>query len=105
MFAVISTNGMQYVVTKGEIIKIPAKIGAEGKDIEFDKVLLFKEDGDTKVGKPYIEGIKVKGIVRRHGKLPKTIIYKFIRRENYRRKRGYRQDYTEVEIRDIVRKT
>lgn len=103
MFAVIKTNGYQYVVAKGEKITIPAQIGATGEEVGFDKILMIKDNGATIVGRPYIEGARVKGIIKKQGKLPKTIIYKFIRRENYRRKKGHRQDFTEVEITDIIR--
>ncbi len=102
MFAVINTNGVQYVVTKGENIKIPARIGEPGKNIEFDKILMFKENGNTVVGKPYVDGVKVTGVVKKHGKSSKVMGFKFTRRENYRRKHGHRQDFTEIEITDII---
>ena len=104
MFAIIKTNGYQYLVKKGEKITIPAPLGKVGSKVEFDKVLMLKDNGHTTVGRPYIEGAKVRGVVKNCGKLPKIIVFKFIRRENYRRKRGHRQDFTEVEITDIVKK-
>jgi len=104
MFAVIKANGYQYLVSKGEKIIIPALLGEVGKELEFDRVLLLKENGKTTVGKPYVEGAKVKGIIRNCGKLPKIIVFKFRRRENYRRKRGHRQLFSEIEITEIVHK-
>ena len=104
MFAVIKTSGSQYVVKKGDKITVLALIGEVGKEVEFDKVLMLKDNGNITVGRPYIEGVKVRGIVKSCGKLPKVIVFKFIRRENYRRKKGHRQDFTEVEITDIVGK-
>ncbi|KPL14789.1 hypothetical protein AMJ74_02715 [candidate division WOR_3 bacterium SM1_77] len=103
MFAVIETKGFQFVVTKGEKIKIPAIIADEGKEVEFDKVMMIKDDGKTLVGKPYVKGAKVKGIVRECGRLPKIIVFKFIRKEKYRRKRGHHQAFCEVEITDILK--
>ena len=104
MFAVIKTKGYQYLVKKGEKITIPALIGGAGSEVEVDKVLMLKDNDNTKVGTPYVEGVKVKGIVKQSGKLPKIIVFKFTRREKYRRKKGHRQDFTEVEITDIIRK-
>ncbi len=101
MFAVIKTNSYQYVVSKGDKVVIPAFLGEPGKEVEFDKILMIKDESGVVVGKPYIEGALVKGIIRKTGKLPKVIVYKFIRRENYRRKKGHRQLFTEVEIIDI----
>ncbi|MGB7055826.1 MAG: 50S ribosomal protein L21 [bacterium] len=103
MFAVIETKGFQFVVTKGEKIKIPAIIAEKGKEVEFEKVMMIKDDGKTLVGKPYVKGAKVKVIVRECGRLPKIIVIKFIRKEKYRRKRGHHQDFCEVEITDILK--
>jgi large subunit ribosomal protein L21 len=103
VFAVIRASGFQYVVTKGEKIKIPAAIGEKGKEVEFDRVLMLKDNGDTVVGRPYVAGAKVKGVVRKCGRLPKVVVFKFIKKEKYRRKRGHRQDYCEVEITDILK--
>ncbi len=103
MFAVIKTNNHQYVVSKGDKIIIPEVVAESGKEIEFNKVLMIKDDNGVSVGKPYVEGVVVKGIVKKIGKLPKVIVFKFIRRENYRRKKGHKQDYSEVEITEIAR--
>ena len=98
MFAVVATNGFQYLVSKGEKIVIPALVSEVGKKITFDKVLLIKENGETTIGKPYVKGAQVEGIVQNQGKMPKKIVYKFKRRLKYRRKRGHRQDFSEIEI-------
>ncbi len=104
MFAVIKTNSYQYVVTKGDKVIIPALLGESGKEIEFDKILMIKDDSGVIIGKPFVQGALVKGIIRKTGKLPKVMVYKFIRRENYRRKKGHRQLFSEVEITDIIKK-
>jgi large subunit ribosomal protein L21 len=103
MFAVINTNGVQFVVTRGEKIKIQANLGEKGKEVEFDKVMMIKDNGDTVVGRPFIEGAKVKGVIRECGRLPKIVVFKFIRKEKYRRKRGHHQDFCEIEITDIIK--
>ncbi|MDH4211056.1 MAG: 50S ribosomal protein L21 [candidate division WOR-3 bacterium] len=103
MFAVINTNGVQFVVTRGERIKIQANLGEKGKEVEFDKVMMIKDNSDTVVGRPFVEGAKVKGVIRECGRLPKIVVFKFIRKEKYRRKRGHHQDFCEVEITDIIK--
>lgn len=104
MFAVIRTNNHQYVVSKGEKIIVPAILGESGKEVEFNKVLMIKDENNVLVGKPFIEGASVKGVIKNTGKMPKVIVFKFIRRENYRRKKGHRQSFTEVEITEITSK-
>jgi large subunit ribosomal protein L21 len=102
VFAVIETKGFQFVVTKGEKIKIPAIIAEKGTEVEFDKVMMIKDNGKTLVGKPYVKGAKVKGVVKECGRFPKIIVFKFKRKVKYRRKRGHRQSFCEVEITDIL---
>ena len=104
MFAVIKANGFQYVVSKGETITIPAHIGEVNKEIVFDKVMMVKDNGNTIVGKPFVDGAQVKGTVKTQGRLPKVIVYKFKRRLKYRRKQGHRQDCSTVEITEIITK-
>jgi large subunit ribosomal protein L21 len=103
VFAVIETKGFQFVVTKGEKIKIPAVIAEKGKEVEFDKVMMIKDNGKTLVGKPYVKGAKVKGVVKECGRLPKVVVFKFIRKEKYRRKRGHHQAFCEVLITAILK--
>jgi len=103
MFAVIKAKGFQYVVSKGEIITIPAHLGEPDTEIQFEQVLMIKDDGDTIVGKPYVQNAVVKGVVKKQGKLPKVIVYKFRRREKYRRKKGHRQDFSAVQITEIIK--
>ncbi|UCF70789.1 MAG: 50S ribosomal protein L21 [candidate division WOR-3 bacterium] len=103
MFAVIKTSGFQYVVTKGEKIKIPAALGEKGTEVEFDKVMMIKGNGDTVVGRPFVKGAKVKGVVKECGRLPKVVVFKFIKKEKYRRKRGHHQNFCEIEITDIIK--
>ena len=104
MFAAIKAKGYQYLVAKGDKITIPALMGKVGDKVEFDKVLMLKDSGDLVVGKPYVEGVKVNGVIKNSGKLDKVMIFKFTRRENYRRKKGHRQDFTEIEITEILKK-
>ena len=72
MNAIIETGGKQYRVAVGDSIyieKLPFDIEQE---VIFDKVLLI----DTKVGNPYVENAKVTGVVEKHGRGKKLIIFK-----------------------------
>ncbi len=103
MFAVIKAKGYQYVVSKGEVITIPANLGEPNSEVKFDQVLMIKDNGNTIVGKPYVKDAAVKGVIKEHGKLPKVIVYKFKRRLKYRRKKGHRQDFSAVQITEIIK--
>jgi large subunit ribosomal protein L21 len=103
MFAVIKAKGFQYLVGEGEVVTIPARIGDAGQKIEFDQVLMIKDESQTYIGNPYIKGAMVKGVIKKKGKSDKVIVFKFRRREKYRNKRGHRQDFCEIEITNIIR--
>jgi hypothetical protein len=52
-------------------------------------------------GIPLIEGAKVTAQVLSHYKDKKLMVYKYKAKNRYRRKRGHRQTYTRLQIRDI----
>jgi large subunit ribosomal protein L21 len=74
---------------------------AEGDAVEFDQVLLVGEGDKVTIGTPLVEGSKVTGTVEAQGKGRKVEIVKFKRRQNYRRTKGHRQQFTQVRITGI----
>ncbi len=101
MFAVFEAKGFQYLGSPGEKLKIPRLDREIGQKVTFDKVLLVK-NGDTKIGRPYIEGASITAKIIDHGRYKKIIVFKFKKRNRYKRTRGHRQAYTEIEIKDII---
>jgi large subunit ribosomal protein L21 len=98
MFAVIKTGGKQYKVAKNDVIvveKLPAEAGAS---ITLDEVLMI---GD-KIGAPTVAGASVTATVVDQTKGDKVIVFKKKRRQNYRRKKGHRQQLTVLRITDIA---
>ncbi|MBI2013843.1 MAG: 50S ribosomal protein L21 [Candidatus Colwellbacteria bacterium] len=100
MFAVIESGSKQYLVSPGDKIKVE-KLAGEGA-IKFDKVLLVAPDeGKPKLGMPYLDGVKVEGKILRQGRSRKVIVFKYHSKTRYRKKKGHRQAFTEVEITKI----
>ena len=102
MYAVIQTGGKQYKVQPGDTVYLEKLPGSAGDAIEFDEVLLVADDQQVAVGRPHVQGAKVKGEIVGHGLGDKLIVYKFRRRKNYRRKNGHRQAYTAVKINAVT---
>jgi large subunit ribosomal protein L21 len=105
MYAVIQTGGKQYKVKPGDTVVIEKLPGDAGAAIEFDEVLLLvllADEQRVAVGRPLIEGAKVKGQILEHVQGEKLIVYHFRRRKNYRKKTGHRQTYTAVKINDVL---
>jgi len=104
MFAIISADGRQYRVAKGDIIRFDRMKAEPGDSFETAQVLAIAEDNKLKIGSPVVEGAKVEGTVLQHGKDKKIIVFKRKRRKTYRRKYGHRQDHTLVKIDKISAK-
>ena len=98
MYAVVRTGGKQVRVTPGGSVRVEKLAGAVGESIELDQVLLVGGEGETRVGTPLVEGVKVKGTITDQGRGPKITVFKMKRRKGYRRKMGHRQDYTEIRV-------
>jgi large subunit ribosomal protein L21 len=102
MFAVIKTGGKQYRVAAQDVITIQKLEAQPGETVTFGEVLMVTRDGSTDVGAPTIAGASVSGEVVRQTRGDKVIAFKKRRRQNSRRKRGHRQDFTVVRITDIA---
>jgi len=96
-FAVIMTGGKQYLVKPGDNLKIE-KINAEKGGFDFDKVLLVADGDNLKIGKPFIDGVKIPAEVLGQGRGKKVIISKFKSKTRFHKKAGHRQPYTQVKI-------
>jgi len=104
MLAVIKTGGKQYIVAPGQKLKIEKLEKKEGEEVIFDQVLLLEKNKKVEIGIPLVEGAKVLGKVLSQGKNKKVIVFKFRHKTRYKRKKGHRQAYTEVEITKIEHK-
>jgi len=101
MYAVIRAAGKQFKVAQGDVLRLPLMEGEVGKNIEFADVLQI--GGDTpKLGSPTVADAKVTATVLRHARDKKVIVYKFKRRKGFEKRRGHRQDFTEVRIDNIA---
>lgn len=103
MYAIIETGGKQYKVEKDKILHVENLNIEEGGEVVFDKVLLVSgDDGAITVGKPYVKGATVKGSVLKNGKSKKIIVFKYKAKKNQRKKKGHRQPFTRVEIKELA---
>ena len=101
MYAVVETGGKQYKVSEGDTLCVERLAAAEGEKVVLDKVLLFSDGENVKVGTPYIEGAKVEAEVVENGKGEKIVIFKFKSKKDYRKKQGHRQPYSMLKIESI----
>ena len=98
MYAVIRTGGKQYRVAQGDVIRVERLEGGLGTALAFDDVLLVGTEDETRVGKPCLADVRVRGTIVEQVRDRKLIVFKFRRRKNYARKKGHRQYHTRVRI-------
>ena len=99
---IVETGGKQYKVSPGETIEVERLPAAEGSTIELDKVLLIADGDKLTVGTPTVDGAKVVAEVLGEGKRDKIIVFKYKPKVRYRRKKGHRQIYTRLAIKEIL---
>ncbi len=97
MYAIVEILGKQYRVAQGSKIVVDRMSAEVGSTITLDKVLMI--GGDTvKVGAPLVENASASATVVDHHRGEKIRVFKKWRRNDSRKMRGFRHDYTTLEI-------
>ena len=106
MYAIVEIQGQQFKAEAGKFLYVHylGDEKKEGETVEFDRVLLVEgADGAVKVGAPTVEGAKVVCEVKRPRVIgDKVIVFKKKRRNDYVRKNGHRQMFSQIVIKDVV---
>jgi len=101
MFAIVETGGKQYKFEEGRYTDIELLEDAQDSKVVFDKVVMLVNGKKSKVGAPYVKNASVEGVVVKHDKDKKVIVYKQRAKKGYRKKQGHRQQFTRVMINKI----
>lgn len=101
MYAVINIQGFQYKVVPNQYLYVNRMDKAVGEQITLEEILLIDDNGNVRVGKPYVSGVKVSATVLEHLKDDKKIVFKKKRRKGYKVKKGHRQQLTKIQINSI----
>ena len=101
-YAIVEISGRQFWIETGKYYdfnRIPIDLG---KQIILNRILLFNNEGDLLIGKPYLKEVQIKGKILEHFRGKKTIVYKMRPKKKTRKKQGHRQELTRVLIEDIA---
>ncbi len=102
MKATIQTQGKQYTVQEGDVLILNRYPETEaGSSIEISEVLTVGEGEGFQLGKPFVEGAKVKATILENRRGRKVIIFKKKKRKGYNRRRGHRQELSVIKIDSI----
>jgi len=101
MYAVIQAGGKQYRVSEGDVITVDRLKGNLGDPIEFTQVLMLETNGQLKVKKSDIKGLKVTGKIVGKTQGKKIRVFRYRRRKNTMKTKGSRPKHTKVSIEKI----
>ncbi len=101
MYAVVEIGGKQYKMAEGQRVSVE-RLNVEGNEVIFDKVLLIATENEIKVGKPNLDNVKIIcDVLEKEVKGEKIVIFKWKRRKNFKRRKGYRQKTTVLMVKKI----
>ena len=101
MYAIVEISGKQYKLEKDAIVNVD-RLKTADKNLVLDKVILYSNDGDVKIGQPYLQNVKVKAEILGEVKGNKVFGIKFKKRKNYTRTIGHRAQYSQLKINEVV---
>ncbi len=102
MYAIVEIGGQQFKIQKDQKLFVNLLDKEAGSDLEFDNVMLLADGENIQVGKPVVEGARVKAKVLEHVKADKVLVFKKKRRKGYQKLNGHRQPLTWIQIEEIT---
>ena len=103
MKATIKTQGRQFTVSEGDVLKVNAYPETKaGDSIDINEVLMIGEGSDARFGAPLIEGASVKITILENKKDKKVVVFKKKRRQGYKKRRGHRQHLSVIKVESIT---
>ena len=102
MYAIIENGGKQYKVTPGEIVKLEIYQSKEGTRIDPGEILFLFNDTEYFAGKKVPASARVEATIMEKDQYKKVLVFKKKRRKQYKRLRGFRQQFMRVKIESIT---
>jgi len=102
MFAVIKTGGKQFRVAANDRITTAKIEGNPGDTVAFGTVLMLTDGDKTTLDAKALSEITVAAEIVEQARGDKVIAFKKRRRQNSKRKRGFRAELTVIRITDIL---
>ena len=105
MYAITAVGGKQYYMAQGDEIDVEkthdlAQVEA-GSQVTLKNILFVSDNGQSKIGRPEVEGASVTATVVEHGKGKKIHVETYKRRKGSRKTYGHRQPYVRLKVDQI----
>lgn len=102
MYVIADINGIQTRLEPEAVVVVPRLTGEPGQTLSFDRILMVSDGDRIAVGQPFVKGASLTAEVVEHLRGPKLRIFKFKRRQDYRKRRGYRDELTRIRVTGIL---
>ena len=99
MYAIVKIGGNQYRVENGQKVQVDRLVGNTGDLVSFPALMVADKE-EVKLGKD-AENIPVKAKIVAHTRGVKVDVMRFRAKSRHRRKKGFRQSCTMIEIQSI----
>lgn len=97
--AVVKTQGQQFAVREGDVLKVMRYPNTEaGSTLELKNVLMYEDASGVHFGQPVLENAMVRIRVLENKRDKKVVILKHRRRGGFQRKQGFRQAISVVKV-------
>ncbi len=103
MKAAIEIQGKQYLVKKGDQIKVSKISKKAGEKFEVESVLLLDDEGRIVLGTPTVKGAKVTVSILDHKQGKKVRVATYQPKKRHRRVLGYRDQLSILRIEEITK--
>jgi len=104
MYAIVGVAGKQFKMTPDQVIRVPLMAETEaGQKVTLDNVLMISDGQEIAVGTPTVSGASVQAEVVKHGRTKKQLAAVYKKRKDYRRRWGFRAEFTELKVGAINR--
>lgn len=101
-FAIFELGPYQYRVSPNDMVYNMKLKGVDVNDVvSLDRVLLAGTAAQTMIGRPFLPGASVVAVVEEHLRNAKIEVFKFRRRQGYRKHKGHRAQLTCLRILEI----
>lgn len=98
MYSIVELNNKQYMVEFGKPLLVDRILADKNNEIKLDKILLYRDDKEVRVGTPYLKDMSFTAKVLGEVKGRKIRVFKYKRRKDYRRTIGSRPHYTKIVV-------
>jgi large subunit ribosomal protein L21 len=90
-YAIIEASGRQFWIEPRKYYTMNHVPLKRGTKVILNNILLVNQNDEMQLGFPYLNNVKIEGIILNHFDGQKVLVYKMKPKKKYKRKNGHRQ--------------